>query len=489
MGACLWLAHTLLDYASMLLRRGNGDDRARALGYLDTAIKDATASGLKSLGDKAIALRASLAILPAASPTPEAPRSAETDSSKILSKEGEVWRLEWAGKTSRLKDSKGLGYIAHLLRYPGQEFHVLDMVAPGSSAAEQFGEFTGGETEELSQSRSRGFDEQYRQNAFGDAGEMLDARAKASYKKRLAELREEIAESRRLGEDKRAQKAEDESDAITKELARAVGLSGRDRRAAAVTEQALGNIARAITASIQKIARSNAAMGQHLAKSIRTGTFCSYIPDVSPSDGTMRPAQASAESAASSSIDAVAAAAVAEPGDISAHAAPDCTATILFSDMESSSVLFERLGDLRAQENLRAHNALVREQVALHKGYEMKSIGDGFMIAFSGARLALLCAMAIQRAFTSYCQQNTATPLRVRIRLHVGETINESAHFFGKAMILSARIAALAHGGEILVSATLRDLTESAGDLRFAEVGEVQLKGLAGTHRIYKAIW
>ncbi len=318
---------------------------------------------------------------------------------------------------------------------------------------------------------------------------MLDARAKASYKKRLAELREEIAESRRLGEDKRAQKAEDESDAITKELARAVGLSGRDRRAAAVTERARVNIARAIKATIQKIARSNSAMGQHLAKSIRTGTFCSYIPDVSPSDGTMRPAQASAESAASSSIDAVAAAAVAEPGDISAHAAPDGTATILFSDMESSSVLFERLGDLRAQEILRAHNALVREQVALHKGYEVKSMGDGFMIAFSGARRALLCAIAIQRAFTSYCQQNTATPIRVRIGLHVGETINESADFFGKAVILAARIAALAHGGEILVSATLRDLTESAGDLRFAEVGEVQLKGLAGTHRIYKAIW
>jgi class 3 adenylate cyclase/tetratricopeptide (TPR) repeat protein len=490
MGARLWLAHSLFDYASMLLRRGNGDDRARALGYLDTAIKDATASGLKALGDKALALRASLAVLPTVTPAPETPRSAETDGSRILSKEGEVWRLEWAGKTSRLKDSKGLGYIAHLLRYPGQEFHVLDLVAPGSSASEQFGEFAGGETEELSQSRTRHFDEAYRQNAFGDAGEMLDARAKASYKKRLAELREEIAEARRLGQDKRAQKAEDESEAITKELARAVGLSGRDRRAAAVTERARVNIARAIKATIQRIARSNPSMGRHLAKSIRTGTFCEYIPDVSRSDGATRDTHATADATPSSSIDAVVAAAVAEPpGDLSAHAAPDGTATILFTDMESSSVLFERLGDLRAQEILRAHNAIVREQVALHKGYEVKSMGDGFMIAFSGARRALLCAIAIQRAFTSYCQQNTATPIRVRIGLHVGETINESADFFGKAVILAARIAALAHGGEIMVSATLRDLTESAGDLRFSEVGEVQLKGLAGTHRIYKAIW
>jgi class 3 adenylate cyclase/tetratricopeptide (TPR) repeat protein len=481
MGARLWLAHSLFDYASMLLRRGNADDRALALEHLDTAIKDASALGLKTLGEKVLALRGSLAVLPSVSPPAEIPRSAETDSSNILRREGEVWKIEWAGKTSRLKDSKGLGYLANLLRYPGQEFHVLDMVAPDSYATEQFGEFTGGESEEPEQSRARGFDEGYRQNAFGDAGEMLDARAKASYRKRLTELREEIAEAHKLGQEKRAQKAEDESEAITKELARAVGLAGRDRRAAAITERARVNVARAIKATIQKLAGSNPAMGQHLAKSVRTGTFCSYIPDTSASKG--------AAGAVANSLDAVAAAAVAELGDLSAVAAPDGTATIFFSDMESSTALFERLGDLRANEILRAHNAIVREQVALHKGYEVKSMGDGFMIAFSGARRALLCAIAIQRAFTAYCEKNPATPIRVRIGLHVGEPINESADFFGKAVILASRIAALAHGGEILVSATLHDLTESAGDLRFADVGEVQLKGLAGTHRIYKAIW
>jgi class 3 adenylate cyclase len=297
----------------------------------------------------------------------------------------------------------------------------------------------------------------------------------------LTELREEIAEARQLGQENRAQKAEDESEAITKELARAVGLAGRDRRAAAIAERARVNVARAIKATIQKIATTNASMGQHLAKSVRTGTFCAYIPDTSASE--------SAAGAVANSLDAVAAAAVAELGDLSAVAAPDGTATIFFSDMESSSALFERLGDLRAQEILRAHNAIVREQVALHKGYEVKSMGDGFMIAFSAARRALLCAIAVQRAFTTYCEQHPATPIRVRIGLHVGEPINESADFFGKAVILASRIAALAHGGEILVSATLHDLTESAGDLRFADVGEVHLKGFAGTHRIYKAIW
>jgi tetratricopeptide (TPR) repeat protein len=137
MGARLWLAHSLFDYASMLLRRGNGDDRALALQHLDSAINDASASGLKALGEKALALRASLAILPATSPPSPMPATSRQDGShipgkdgEILSKEGEVWRIEWAGKTSRLKDSKGLGFLAHLLRYPGQVFHVLVMAAP-----------------------------------------------------------------------------------------------------------------------------------------------------------------------------------------------------------------------------------------------------------------------------------------------------------------------------------------------------------------------
>jgi class 3 adenylate cyclase len=161
----------------------------------------------------------------------------------------------------------------------------------------------------------------------------------------------------------------------------------------------------------------------------------------------------------------------------------------LFSDVEDSSPLFERLGDLRAQDIVRAHNEIIREQINLHKGFEVKSLGDGFMIAFSSARRALLCAIGIQRAFAAYCDEHTDQPIRVRIGLHVGETISESADFFGKAVILAARIAARARGGEILVSSTMRDLTETAGDLRFTEAGDTQLKGFPGTHRLYRVIW
>jgi class 3 adenylate cyclase len=101
----------------------------------------------------------------------------------------------------------------------------------------------------------------------------------------------------------------------------------------------------------------------------------------------------------------------------------------------------------------------------------------------------LLCAIAIQHEFASYGEQNADQPVHVRIGLHVGEAIKESEDFFGKAVILAARIAALATGGEILVSATLHDLTDSAGDLSFADVREVQLKGFSGIHRVYPVIW
>ena len=91
-----------------------------------------------------------------------------------------------------------------------------------------------------------------------------------------------------------------------------------------------------------------------------------------------------------------------------------------------------------------------------------------------------MCAIATQRSFAADCESHPDQPLRIRMGLHVGEAINESADYFGKAVILAARIAALAQGGQILVSSTFHDLTASAGDLHFASIGDKQLKGLAG---------
>jgi len=147
------------------------------------------------------------------------------------------------------------------------------------------------------------------------------------------------------------------------------------------------------------------------------------------------------------------------------------------------------LGDLRAQEIIRRHNEIVREQVSIHNGLEVKSTGDGFMVVFSSARRALLCAIAIQHAFADFRSECVELHIRVRIGLHVGETIEESADFFGKAVIVAARIAALARGGEIVVSSMLRELTASAGDITFADGEEVQVKGFSGTYRIFRVLW
>jgi len=168
---------------------------------------------------------------------------------------------------------------------------------------------------------------------------------------------------------------------------------------------------------------------------------------------------------------------------------PEGTTTILFSDIQGSTTLHEKLGDIRAQEILRDHNAIFREQVSSHGGFEVKSLGDGFMVAFSSARRALQCAIGVQRAFLSYNDAHTDEPLYVRIGLHTGELIQEMDDFFGKNVILASRIADQAIGGQILVSALLKELTESGGDIQFGEEREVELKGLAGVSRIYSVVW
>ena len=114
---------------------------------------------------------------------------------------------------------------------------------------------------------------------------------------------------------------------------------------------------------------------------------------------------------------------------------------MLFSDIEASTQLNERLGDVRWLELLRAHHAIVREQVHQHGGFEVKSQGDGFMIAFPSARRAVQCARAIQQAIESHLGEHPDAPIRLRIGLHTGEAIKEEADFYGKNIVLAARIA------------------------------------------------
>ncbi len=149
--------------------------------------------------------------------------------------------------------------------------------------------------------------------------------------------------------------------------------------------------------------------------------------------------------------------------------------TILFTDVEGSTALTQRLGDTKARELLREHERLVREALKSHGGSEVKTMGDGFMASFSSATKALECAIAMQRAFAEH-NESAPEPIKVRIGLNAGEPIAEDDDLFGTAVNEAARITAAAKGGEILVSNVVRELAKGK-DFLFADRGEASLKG------------
>src|SRR5579864_3951756 len=195
----------------------------------------------------------------------------------VFRKEGEYWTVGYAGKSFRLKDTKGLGYLAHLIRHPAIEFHVLDLV--GGIA----GQHDDDETGKSAQGLPRGEEELEKAGihvaSLGDTGEMLDDQAKLAYRRRLSELREELEEAKEQGNVARAERAEQEFDALTKELSRAVGLGGRNRRAASASERARQSITKTIKAVLERITEADSRLGDILSRCIKTGTFCSYQPD------------------------------------------------------------------------------------------------------------------------------------------------------------------------------------------------------------------
>ncbi len=158
--------------------------------------------------------------------------------------------------------------------------------------------------------------------------------------------------------------------------------------------------------------------------------------------------------------------------------------TILFTDLASSTALTQRLGDAKAQELVRAHNAIVREALKTHSGAEIKHTGDGIMASFPTASGALDCAIAIQRAV----KEDSADKLAVRIGLNAGEPVAEESDLFGTAVQLARRICDHAEAGQILVSNVVRELVAGKGFL-FSDIGEVAPKGFEEPVRLYEVHW
>ena len=180
----------------------------------------------------------------------------------VFRPEGDSWSLEFDGHSVRVRHRKGIHYLSRLIDNPGRDVHVLDLAAAEAHADTQT---------ELGHAAGLS-------RVLGDAGEVLDERAKDAYRRRLAEIEEDIEYARALNDTGREEQADAEREFLVRELSRAVGLRGRDRRAASTSERARVAVTRAIRQAIARIAERDPHLADHLNRAIRTGTYCSYVP-------------------------------------------------------------------------------------------------------------------------------------------------------------------------------------------------------------------
>jgi hypothetical protein len=164
-----------------------------------------------------------------------------------LQREGEIWTVAGpAGPPVRLRHGKGLVYLQYLIEQPGRQVHVLELAGI--------------------------------EHRTGDAGAVLDPQAKAAYRARLDDLGEQLAEAERFQDSTRARRIEQEIDSLAEQLAGAVGLGGRDRRAASDVERVRINVQRRLKDTVDRVSAANPALGRYLAAALKTGTYCLYQP-------------------------------------------------------------------------------------------------------------------------------------------------------------------------------------------------------------------
>ena len=195
----------------------------------------------------------------------------------VFRPEGDYWTVVFHGTTARIKDTRGMRYLAYLLQHPDHEFSALALAA---------------DTPEVTSSAlfERSLLDEPRDSAaasvhitgFTDAGDALDPQAKAEYRQRLHELQADLEEAQTFNDIGRVEKLQAELEFVTQELVGAVGLGGRMRKAASPQERARVNVTRAIRTAMTRIAEVHPALGQHLTQAIKTGTFCAYVPAPHP---------------------------------------------------------------------------------------------------------------------------------------------------------------------------------------------------------------
>ena len=296
MGARCRLARTQYEYARALLLADKAGGKARARDLLIRAATTATQLGMAGLAESA----RSLTELSAWTAQAGEPASGETAShsvhvsltghraagatsdrisvgattdpppeAEIFTRHGDFWSIRFAGRSRVVKDTKGLRYIHHLLRHPGKEFHVLDLAILTASPS-------GGR---WPRQEAVGPGDGTRRHAELPPGEPLDHEAKRQYRQRLEDLREELVEAERFNDLGRVAKAQDEIDFLTAELSTRYLRNSRTAGWDTTGERVRKAVTNRIHASIQKLNNEDPALGEHLSKTIRTGTFCGYLPE------------------------------------------------------------------------------------------------------------------------------------------------------------------------------------------------------------------
>jgi non-specific serine/threonine protein kinase len=184
----------------------------------------------------------------------------------VFMRQGDYWTIGYQGQVAILKATRGLDCLCYLLRHPGRDVHVTQLL--GTPVDFPLPAFLGN-LEAVGDAVTAG---------RRDAGPILDSQAKAEYKQRIDELRNDLDEAERFNDSYRAARARSEIGAVAGQLAAAVGLGGRNRRASSGAERARSTVTKRIKKAVNRIARVVPSLGCHLAARIKTGYFCSYNP-------------------------------------------------------------------------------------------------------------------------------------------------------------------------------------------------------------------
>ena len=247
-------ARVLLEHASALAAHGEEGDRERIAAMVEEAAHLCDELGMSALFERFSAVRR------------DAAEASAVDA--VFRREGEFWTIAYRGQMFRLRDVKGLGYIASLLAAGGREVHVLELV--------------GAATGRPADARVRLAENDLVGSVSSDRDPVLDDRAKRDYGRRLQELELELEEARDWRDPERAARLQGELDLLTQELARAVGLRGRDRAFSSPAERARISVTKAIRTAIRLIGKQSPDLAAHFEASIHTGRFCSYATPGAP---------------------------------------------------------------------------------------------------------------------------------------------------------------------------------------------------------------